>query len=55
MPTLAMMFGDGYSNDVIQPFVKYLESHGYSTIGIPLLEEDENTSYKDITSSHYFF
>lgn len=51
--TLAMMFGDGYSDDVVQPFVQYLESHGISTIGIPLLEEDESVSYSDITPEHY--
>ena len=53
MPTLAMMFGDGYTNDIIQPFVKFLESHGIKTIGIPLLEEEEDTSYSDITPENY--
>ena len=53
MPTLAMMFGDGYSGSDVQPFVNYLESHGISTIGIPLLEEDEGTDYRDITPENY--
>ena len=48
-----MMFGDGYTNDAIAPFVKFLESHGIKTIGIPLLEEEENTSYSDITPENY--
>lgn len=53
MVTLAMMFGDGYSNDIVQPFVDYLEAHGIHTIGIPLLEEEDSTSYKDITPENY--
>ena len=53
MVTLAMMFGDGYSNDIIQPFVEYLEAHGIHTIGIPLLEESGDVSYKEITPENY--
>lgn len=53
MPTLAMMFGDGYTDENVKPFVNYLESHGISTIGIPLLEEEEDTDYNDITPENY--
>ena len=48
-----MIFGDGYSDEIVQPFVRYLESHGISTIGIPLLEENEDTAYSDITPENY--
>ena len=53
MVTLALMFGDGYTNEIIQPFVNYLESHGIKTIGIPLLEESKDISYKDINPENY--
>ena len=53
MVTLACVFGDGYSNDIIQQFVNYLESHGIKTIGIPLLEESKDISYKDINPENY--
>ena len=53
MVTLALMFGDGYSNQIIQPFINYLESHGIKTIGIPLLEESKDISYKDINPENY--
>lgn len=53
MVTLAMIFGDGYNDEVIQPFVRYLESNGVKTIGIPLLEEDDEVSYRDVTPDHY--
>ena len=48
-----MMFGDGYTEDSIKPFVNYLESHGISTIGVPLLEENESTSARDIEPENY--
>ena len=48
-----MIFGDGYSNEIISPFVNYLERNGIKTIGIPLLEENEEISYKDITPENY--
>ena len=51
--TLAMIFGDGYKNENIQPFVNFLESHNISTIGIPLLEESEDVSYNDINPNNY--
>ena len=51
--TLAMIFGDGYKNEDIQPFVNFLESHNISTVGIPLLEESEDVSYNDINPNNY--
>ena len=47
------MPGDGYTESVAQPFLSYLNQHGFKTIYVPLLEEDQNCSYDDLSTSNY--
>lgn len=54
MVIFAMIFGDGYTEELMDPLVHYLKVHEIKTIAVPLLEKGEDVSYSEITSDNYY-
>ena len=53
MITLLAIFGDGYTNEVIKPFIDYLTSHNVNVMVVPLREENETCSYDELDADNY--
>ena len=53
MLKLIYLPGDGYTPEVIAPFIDYLEAPGVEPTVIPLREMDEDCSYDDLEADSY--
>lgn len=50
---IVLIEGDGVSEELAQPWISFLEQHGYNTILVPLIENDSNASYEDLRAENY--
>lgn len=51
--TLLYLPGDGYTETNSAPFLNFLSQNGINPIYIPLIEEDSNVSYNDLSTENY--
>ena len=53
MKPFVIIPGDGYEEQMMHPFMKYIRSLGYYPIYVPLIEESEDVTYDDLSSRNY--
>ena len=53
MINLILLPGDGYTPDTQAEFIRYLSSHGFNCIQIPLVEANPAASYEDLRTENY--